>query len=421
MTGPEAGKRFAIDGTEPHEVVFPASVEQVSAVLRGAGERKLAVAPVGLGAFLHLGARPRRYDVALCLERLNKLLDYQPTDMTVTVEAGMRVSQLQVVLGEHGQWLPLDPPNPERVTVGGLIATNLNGPSRFSQGTVRDFLIGLRVVRPDGSVIKGGGRVVKNVAGYDLAKLYCGSLGTLGVIVEATFKIRPRPEAQAILMLRFPSADHAMRAALQQITAELQPFFLELTNFDPASRAEAPAEFRLVVGLVGVTQEVDYQRQRLSELASQAGVSLEHLEGQAAHNLAVALRDFPINGQAGLRCKTSLLPDQVAGFCHQVEEEVGLRGLAVQFQARAGNGIVYSRFVRPDTVPTDQLVSLLDWLRILVKKMNGYLVVEQIDPGVKDRIDVWGPSGGAFPLMKKLKETFDPQQMLNPGRFVGGL
>lgn len=430
----EAGERFAIDGAKPREVLLPTSVKQVSAELRDAGERKLAVAPVGLGAFLHLGARPRRYDVALCLERLNKLLDYQPTDMTVTVEAGLTLSQLQAVLGENGQWLPLDPPNPEQVTVGGLIATNLSGPSRFSQGTVRDFLIGLKVVRADGAVVKGGGRVVKNVAGYDLAKLYCGSLGSLGVIVEATFKIRPRPEAQAILMLRFPSATevehgtllHAIQATLQRITAELQPFFLELTNFDPAHPADNSAESLLVVGLAGVTQEVDYQRQRLNELASQAGLRLEHLEGQAAHNLALALRDFPISGQAGLRCKTSLLPDRVAEFCHQVEEEVGRHGLSVQFQARAGNGIVYIRFARSneeESTPAsaEQFVSLLDWLRILVRKMNGYLVVEQIDPGLKDRVNVWGPTGSAFPLMKKLKDTFDPQHVLNPGRFIGGI
>ncbi len=417
----EGGGRFAIDGTAPHEVVFSTSVEQVASVLRNAGERKLAVAPVGVGAFLHLGARPRRYDLALCLERLNQLRDYQPTDMTITVEAGMRVSQLQAILGKNSQWLPLDPPNPEQVTVGGLIATNLSGPSRLSQGTVRDFLIGLRVVRADGSVVKGGGRVVKNVAGYDLAKLYCGSLGTLGVIVEATFKIRPRPEAQAIVVLRFPSVDQAMQVALRQITAELQLSFLELTNVDPAHPADDSAEFRLVIGLAGVPQEVDYQRRRLSGLASQTGIRLEPLEGPAAYDLVVALRDFPISGQAGLRCKTGLLPAQVAEFCRLVEEEVGLRGLAVQFQARAGNGLVYSRFVRPDAVPTEQLVSLLDWMRILVKKMNGYLVVEQIDPSVKDQIDVWGPPGSAFPLMKKLKETFDPHQVLNPGRFVGGI
>ncbi len=425
--------RFAIDGTEPHEVVSATSFEQVSDTLRRAGEHKLAVAPVGLGAFLHLGGRPRRYDVALCLDRLNSLVDYQPTDMTVTVEAGMPVSQLQAVLGENGQWLPLDPPSPDRVTVGGLIATNLNGPARLSQGTVRDFLIGLRVIRPDGSVVKGGGRVVKNVAGYDVAKLYCGSFGTLGVIAEATFKIRPRPEAQAVLMLHFPSADQAMQFALHQIAA-LQPFSLELSNCDPVHPADAIG-FRLIVGLAGVAQEVDYQRRRLSELAGQAGCRLEYLEGQAAHALSLALRDFPVSGPAGsvdntdplsksptlLRCKTSLLPDRVAEFCARVEEEVGLRGLTVQFQARAGNGIVYSRFALPDGAPPDQFVSLLDWLRILVKKMDGYIVVEQIDPALKDRLDVWGPSGGAFALMKKLKDSFDPQQVLNPGRFVGGI
>ena len=286
--------RFAIDGTEPQEVVFATSFEQVSDTLRHAAEHKLAVAPVGLGAFLHLGGRPRRYDVALCLDRLNSLVDYQPTDMTVTVEAGMPVSQLQAVLGENGQWLPLDPPSPDRVTVGGLIATNLNGPARLSQGTVRDFLIGLRVVRPDGSVVKGGGRVVKNVAGYDVAKLYCGSFGTLGVIVEATFKIRPRPEAQAVLMLHFPSADQAMQFALHRIAA-LQPFFLELSNCDPVHPVDAPAGFRLLVGLAGVAQEVDYQRRRLTELAGQAGCRLEHIEGQAAH--ALEPRPARLSGQ----------------------------------------------------------------------------------------------------------------------------
>ena len=419
MSGPEDGKRFIIDGKEPREVVFPTSIEQVSEALRSAAERKLAVAPVGLGAFLHLGGSPRRYDMALCLEQLNNIADYQPTDMTITVEAGMSLSQLQAVLGENGQWLPLDPPNPEQVTVGGLIAANLSGPSRLSQGTIRDFLIGLKVVRPDGSVVKGGGRVVKNVAGYDLAKLYCGSLGTLGVIVEATFMIRPRPEDQAVLMLRFPSVDTAMQVALEKVYAELQPFFLELTNFDPLQKSTGG--FWLFVGLAGITEDVDYQRQRLGVLENDTDLSIEEMTGETVQNLAVALRDFPVTGEAGLRCKTSLLPDQVAEFCARVEEEVGLRGMSVQLQARAGNGIVYSRFIRPDDTPPGKLLSLLDWLRIQTKRINGYTVVEEVEASLKDRVDVWGHVGATFPLMKKLKETFDPQELLNPGRFVGGI
>src|SRR5262245_48381521 len=194
MSGSENGARFVIDGREPQEVSFPESIEQAAGMIYTATEHRRAVSPVGTGAFLHLGGLPRRYDLALCLQRMSRIVDYQPTDMTVSVEAGMSLARLQQILGEQNQWLPLDPPWPERVTVGGLIAMNLSGPSRLSQGTVRDFLIGIKVIRADGTVIKGGGRVVKNVAGYDLTKLYCGSFGTLGVIAEATFKVRPRSE-----------------------------------------------------------------------------------------------------------------------------------------------------------------------------------------------------------------------------------
>ncbi len=420
----EERERFSIDGKQPQEVSLPTSVEQVSEILRRAGERKLAVSPVGLGAFLHLGGIPRRYDVALCLERLQNIIDYQPTDMTVTVEAGMSLSQLQAVLGENGQWLPLDPPNPEQMTVGGLIATNLNGPSRLSQGTIRDFLIGLTVVRADGSVIKGGGRVVKNVAGYDLAKLYCGSFGTLGVIVDATFMIRPRPAAQTIFALQFASVEQAMQTALHQINTDLQPFFLDLASFDPMNPANGQAGCHLIVGLAGIQEDVDYQRAHLLELGSGDEIQVPHvqeIEGDAAQNLSLTLRDFPVSGDAALRCKTSLLPAQIAEFCTRVGEEAALRGVRVEFLARAGNGIVYSRFLRPAEVPLEKLISLVDWLRILTKKMAGYMTVEGIDYRLKDRVDVWGHVGGAFRLMKKLKETLDPEELLNPGRFVGGI
>lgn len=422
MSAAEDCKRFAIDGREPREVVFPESIEQVSAVLRDAGERHLAVAPVGHGTFLHLGGLPRRYDLALSVQRLNRIVDYQPADMTVTVEAGITLARLQEVLGEHGQWLPVDPPLPEHATLGGIIAANLSGPARLSQGTVRDFLIGLKAVQADGTVIKGGGRVVKNVAGYDLPKLYCGSFGTLGVIIEATFKLRPRPEVQTMLALSFPSAEKAMELALRLLGSELQPFFLELANFNPLGREGSEAgAYHLFAGFAGIAEEVAYQHGRVRELVVNENIPVEEWEGGNEHPLMQALRDFPVAGEAALRCKASLLPAQVAAFCANVEEEAGLRGLSVQLLARAGNGIVYSRFLRPESVALEKVLSLVDWLRILAKKLNGYMVVEAIDSTLKDRVDVWGHVSGVFPLMKRLKETFDPQGMLNPGRFVGGI
>jgi glycolate dehydrogenase FAD-binding subunit len=419
----EVGDRqqFAIDGLRPQGAVYPETVEQVSQTLKAANEQGHAIVPVGYGAFLHLGGIPRRYDLALSLQRLNRIVDYQPADMTVTVEAGLTLTRLQKILGEHGQWLPIDPPLPEQATIGGVIAANLSGPMRLSQGTVRDFLIGLKIVQADGTVIKGGGRVVKNVAGYDLPKLYCGSFGTLGVIVEATFKVRPRPEAQAVLSLTFPLAEQAMELALRLLGSELQPSFLELTNFNPLEEEGEAGPYRLVVGFAGIAEEVAYQRARIRELVGSAEPVIEEWHGEDEQTLMQALRDFPVSSAAALRCKTSLLPTQVATFCKDVQEEAVLRGLAVRHLARAGNGIVYSRFLPSVEISPEKLLSLVDWLRILTKKLEGYVVVEAIDPVLKDRLDVWGHVGGTFPLMKRVKETLDPQGILNPGRFVGGI
>ncbi len=415
-------RRFAIDGREPRKVIFPESIEQVSEVLRAADEKHLAVVPAGHGAFLHIGGVPRRYDVALSLQRLDRLVDYQPTDMTVTVEAGVTLARLQEVLDEHGQWLPIDPPLPEQATIGGIIAANLSGPSRLSQGTIRDFLLGLKAVQADGTVIKGGGRVVKNVAGYDLPKLYCGSFGTLGVIVEATFKVRPRPETQAVLSLAFPSAEKAMELALSLLGSELQPSFLELANFDlQEKQSNQSGAYHLLVGFAGIAEEVTYQRARIRDLVGDGEPKVDEWEEEGDRDLMCRLRDFPVSHETMLRCKASVLPAGVAAFCKDLEEEGTLRGLPMQLLVRAGNGIVYSRVPPSEPLSPEKLLSFVDWLRILAKRLGGYVVVEAIDPALKDRLDVWGHVGTALPLMKRLKDTLDPRGILNPGRFVGGI
>ncbi len=414
--------RFAIDGREPQQVVFPESIEQVAETLRSASAQKTAVTPIGAGGFLHIGSLPRRYDLALSLQRMNRVVDYQPTDMTVTVEAGMSLARLQAILGEHGQWLPLDPPFPERATVGGIIAANLSGPSRLSQGTVRDFLLGLRVVTADGTVVKGGGRVVKNVAGYDVPKLYCGSFGTLGVIVEATFKVRPYPERQALCACMFPSAESAMDKVLHLLGTELQPFFMELTNFDPLAREKGKTPTaHLFIAFAGIDEEVGYQVTRLRELSGESSEARQDLAEGKDQAVANALRDFPLAGDAMLRYKASVLPTHVASFYKKAEEEAELRGLSLLLLSHAGSGIIYGHVPHEGSITSEKLLSFVDWLRILAKQLGGSLIIEHIDPALKDRVDVWGHVGNSFPLMKRLKETLDPQGILNPGRFVGGI
>lgn len=417
----EERERFTIDGRQPQEVVCPESVEQIAGTLYVANEQRRAVVPIGLGAFLHLGAPPRRYDVALSLQRVDKVLDYQPTDMTVTVEAGVSLARLQDVLREHHQWLPIDPPLADRATIGGIIAANLSGPARLSHGAIRDSLIGLKVVRADGTMIKGGGRVVKNVAGYDIPKLFCGSFGTLGVIVEATFKVLPRPEAQTVLGLSFSAAPPAMDVALRLLGAELQPFFLEFVNFPLTEELAGQRSHHLLVSFAGVAEEVHYQRTRVLELARDGETHVTTWDDSRLPPLLQRLQDFPAAETAPLRCKATVLPGQVAPFCTEVETEAAARGLSAHFLAHAGNGLVYCRFPQLDSAPVDKLLSFIDWLRILARRLEGYVVIEDIDPTLKERVDVWGYVGGSLPLMKRLKETLDPNGILNPGRFVGGI
>lgn len=416
----EGQSRFTIDGHKPQEVITPVSIDQISETLRIANEQRRAVAPVGLGAFLHLGAPPRKYEIALSLQQINHVVDYQPTDMTVTVEAGMPLAHLQHVLGEHGQWLPIDPPQPEHATIGGIIAANLSGPARLSQGTIRDALLGLKVVRADGTVIKGGGKVVKNVAGYDIPKLFCGSFGTLGVIVEATFKVLPRPEAQTVLALTFASAQQAMDLTLRMLGSELQPFFLELANFSPLASSVVNQGYTLVIGFAGIPEEVSYQCTRVRELLAKDGTIAD--EWRSGYEpLLQTLQNFPTAETAILRCKMSVLPGVVSSVYREVESEAAARGLSAQLLAHAGNGVVFGRFTAAESIPEEKMLSFVDWLRVLVKQLSGYVIIEDIDPGLKARIDVWGHVGGTFPLMKRLKETFDPNEILNPGRFVGGI
>ncbi|MGE0823249.1 MAG: FAD-binding oxidoreductase [Candidatus Binatia bacterium] len=421
-TTSENNARFVIDGKKPQYVVYPESIDQVSEALRLVAANELSLVPVGEGGFLHIGGLPRRYDQALSLQRLNNIIDYQPTDMTVTVESGLTLAQLQAVLGEHGQWLPLDPPRPEHVTIGGMIATNLSGPARLSQGTIRDFLIGLKVVTADGTVVKSGGRVVKNVAGYDLMKLYCGSFGTLGVIVEATFKVRPRPEQQRVLAVRYPSATQAMEKVQHLLHTELQPFFIELTNFAPlGEEGETPSGGYLFVGFAGISEEVAYQHSRFLGMAGGDIQPDKDWQEDTFLKLTNTLRDFPVAEDALLRCKVSLLPSYIAGFWQKAEEEGRIREIALRLLAHAGNGILYVRVPRQDGVTQEKLLSFVDWLRILAKQLGGYLIIEEIASELKERVDVWGHIGNVFPLMKRLKETLDPKGILNPGRFVGGI
>ena len=274
----EGARAYAVDGVFPAAVVFPGSVDEVSAVLAACSQAGAAVVPWGGGVHMGLGSLPRKVDVVLALGRMNQVLDHEPGDMTSTVQAGMALNHFQSHLGRHGQFLSLDPPGGSRATIGGILAANASGPRRLRYGAARDLLIGLRVVHADGTVTKGGAKVVKNVTGYDMNKLYVGSLGTLGVIVEATFRLYPIPPAERTWVASFPTALKAGEAIAGILESPIVPSAVELLNDTAAVTVGAQSGVTpglggvlLAVSVASVPEAVDAQIQTVRGMMREAG------------------------------------------------------------------------------------------------------------------------------------------------------
>jgi len=393
-----------VDGVVPRWVVRPGSVAEVQAAVRSGD----ALVASGLGAHLDIGAPPRRLEVLVRLDRLDRIVDHQAADMTVSVQAGCPLAVLQDRLGSVGQWLPFDPPRPERTTVGGLVAANLGGPLRASQGSVRDLLLGLRVVGAGGTVIRGGGRVVKNVAGYDIPKLHVGALGSVGVVVEATFKVRPRPEREAAVIVECPTARDAADAALA-VRDALDPLWIEVVGAGGPPDASGPA---VAVGFGGLRAEVEHGVALVRELAASRDRRAVPVDDGRA--LRARLGAFDAEPAAAL-LRAATLPGMVGATLEAVEEAARRRGASVRAMAHAANGIVRIAVARAEDV-----ASLIEELRPRLETEDGSLTLHRAGPAVKAGVDIWGDLGPGRELMRRIKDTFDPDGIFAPGRFVEG-
>lgn len=418
----DAVRAYSINGSTPQCVLFPSTIEQLSRCVAAGDEADTAVVPVGNGSQLGLGNAPHRYDVALSTRRIARILAHEAADMTVTVEAGATLAEVNGALEPSQQHLPLDPPHPDRTTIGALIATDASGPLRLSQGKVRDLLIGIKVVRADGSLVRGGGRVVKNVAGYDLMKLFTGSFGTLGAVVEATFKVRPLPEAEAVFIVRVPDFAACIRLGLDVLGAAMTPRYVEVLN-GAATTAIATGDAPIVlVGCGGGPAEVETQYARLRELAAEH--RCERSDGAEARRQHVALRDFPesdaVSDTSGsvCGCRVSLLPSKLAQLLPQVQAEAERRAPGCAWLCHVGSGVVYVRWPARDD---DGAIQFATWLRRTVRGLGGWTMVDRFPTHLKARIDTWDTDVPALHLMRGIKATLDPRHRFSPGRFVGGI
>ena len=406
--------RWSCGGTVPQCVVEPDTVEATAAAIGIGREHGLAMIPVGNGTTLQVGWPPRGFDVALSTRRMHRLIDHNAADMTITLQAGVTLAALDTMLARAEQWLPLDPPRPDTMTVGGLIAADRNGPQRLAYGRVRDYLIGVQVVMADGSIVRGGGRVVKNVAGYDLPKLLIGSYGTLGVIAEATFKVRPRPAERRTYVSPAASLAEAAQRALQLLDGP-GVTFVEVVNAAAARSCGCASGPAVIVGCAGSRSVVEECTMHLLQRSDWAVRPCEQPEGDAMY---CALRSFPeaANDQM-LVARISLLPAALASLLDRLETEAATRSIVVEVAAHAGNGIAWCRAHGPEDTLAIGLFA--EWLRQAVRAAQGWVVFEYVPSALRMQVDPWGFTERSLPIMMRIKRALDPQCVFSPGRFVG--
>ena len=395
----------AIDGLVPGGVVAPETPDEVAAVLAEGVRRRFACAPVGGGTKLALGNPPERLDVALSTRRLGGIIDYVPTDLVLSVGAGARFGDVQAVLAEHGQGLPIDAP--DDATIGGLIATALAGPRRLGYGTLRDLLIGIAVAHPGGTVTRAGGMVVKNVSGFDLPRVYHGSLGTLGVIVSANFKVLPLPRHETTLLAAFDELPDALAAAGRVRGSSLRPTALEVTNSGGA--------WGMAVRLEGRPDTLGVAAEEVRRLAGGDVWSLEAGESTTWWQDYLTAQDLRLGPSEAL-LRASVRPREAA-VCAvgavAALTELGLELPLVAVSPGLGALVVKARIAGAD--PAATLAQTLDLLGALADHAS----VLAAPVAWKRGIDVWGKPPETIDLMRSLKTQFDPARVLNPGRFVG--
>jgi glycolate oxidase FAD binding subunit len=397
------------------QVARPSTVTELGQIVRDAGAKRQAVFPLGGRTMLQLGYPPNKPGIAVELRRLDQVNDYPARDMTITVQAGITIAKLQEILAKENQQLPIDVPLPDKATLGGAISVNASGPRRHGYGTLRDYVIGISFVNDEGHEVKAGGRVVKNVAGYDLMKLHIGALGTLGIVTQVTLKLRPIPERQAVG--RF----HCYSSELESVCSAVhrsnsRPVIFELLNKVLASGLSGGHEERweAFVGFEGNKDALDYQMNQVRE--SLNGLGREFIQGEGS---VIAVLKEGASDCWGfdslLTFKANLLPSAVCDFCRVAE---GLQIDCCCIQSHAGIGIVVGHLYGDLTL--DQARTMLTTLQAAAGP-NGNVVVVRCPTKWKRELPIWGKPRRDHALMRRVKQSLDPRGIFNPGRFVDGI
>jgi glycolate dehydrogenase FAD-binding subunit len=425
-----ACESFTVDGQTPGCVVYPVSAEVAAETLIWAAGHDLAVIACGGATKLGIGNPPRKYDIALCTRNLTKVRYYEPSDLTAGVGAGTALADLQALLKPDGLWLPLDSSGGGKATLGGIVATNASGPLRHFYGAPRDMVVGMQIATTEGKLVRTGGRVVKNVAGYDLGKLMIGSCGTLGVVTEVNLKLFPLPAEHQTFVLPTGTLGVARDLRRSILTSPIDPLRMALLDAEAAAivHPESPAdvsghepEIWLEVG--GSQSVVERTRNELEGLSRAVGAKVQPYDREVSDGTWQGISDFSNwvakTYQGTVVLKGTLPIANVEEFLRLAQQEAHSEKINMAGIAIPGVGILHLGLLNPQN--TSEVANLVRRLRRAAEKSGGALMVVSAPAELKAQVNAWGEPRTGFELMRKLKAAWDPKGILAPGRFVGSI
>jgi glycolate dehydrogenase FAD-binding subunit len=424
-----AREPFAVDGRTPDCVAYPGSPEQVAQILKHAAGRDLAVIACGGATKLCTGNPPGRYDIALCTRNIAKVRYYEPSDLTAGVGAGMALADLQNLLKPDGLWLPLDLSG-GKATLGGIVATNASGTLRHFYGAPRDMVVGMQVATTEGKLIRTGGRVVKNVAGYDLGKLLIGSYGTLGVITEVNLKLFPLPVERQTFVLSTGTLGIARDLRRSILTSPIEPLRMVLLDAETARIVRSGVqpggvarEPQIWLEAGGSRSVVDRTRMELEALGRAVGAKVHTYEPEGAEGAWQAVSDFSDwigkTHPGAVVLKGTMPIAKSEEFLSIAQQEAQNEKVRMASVVLPGVGILHLGLLGLQNAT--RAAGLVSRIRKAAEKSGGALAVISAPADVKSKVDAWGIPTTGFELMRKLKAAWDPKGILAPGRFVGSI
>jgi glycolate oxidase FAD binding subunit len=423
---------YQIDGKAPGAVVRPGLCEEVAEIVKFALAEKLAIVACGARTKLDMGMPPRRYDLAIDTSRLARVTAYDPQDLTLGVEAGISLREIADLLASHRQFLPLSVPFAERATVGGTVASGVDGPLRQFYGTARDYVLGMEFVTGAGVLAKSGGRVVKNVSGYDIHKVMIGALGTLGIITKVNFRTFPFPESMRAFVAKFKDPNDAIDLRHLLARSPFTPLMLEIlspraAHIFTARQNPAPSNWNVITVLAGNQKMLERFDRDFGQMAEQSGaIGVHSLSEAETPPLCAQLREFVPNVLASSSAATIVKIGVLVGHLKEM--------LASAIQAAEANslewtvsarslGLIYFALLPKDRGDESRTRAVQATERIFAEcsRLNGNATVPWSPVEWKNALKIWGPARADFDQMRKLKAVFDPHNIFSPGRFVGGL